>query len=82
MKRRLRKAAVRFNSLVVPRMVCSRPHREVDSASDHEAGLATAEYAVATIAAVGFAALLIVILKSDPIKQLLQDIFENALRVV
>lgn len=46
---------------------------------DGEAGMATAEYAIATIAAVGFGALLITILKSDMVRQLLEAIFQAAL---
>jgi len=44
-----------------------------------EAGLATAEYAIATIAAAGFAGLLIVILKSGAVKTMLTDIIHSAL---
>jgi signal transduction histidine kinase len=44
-------------------------------------GAATAEYVVATMAAVGFAGLLLVILKSDQIKQVLFDLVSNALTV-
>lgn len=46
-----------------------------------EAGLATAEYAVATIAAVGFAGLLIALLKSDFVSNLLQNIIGSALTI-
>ncbi len=48
---------------------------------DPEAGLATAEYAVATVAAVGFAGLLIVVLKSDTVRGLLESIISSALSV-
>lgn len=44
-----------------------------------EVGAATAEYVVATMAAVGFAALLVGILKSDQVKQLLFDMVTKAL---
>lgn len=44
-----------------------------------ELGLATAEYAIAMIAAAGFAGLLIVILKSGPVKELLAGIVKTAL---
>jgi len=44
-----------------------------------EQGLATAEYAIAMIAAAGFAGLLIVVLKSDPVRNLLSSIVETAL---
>ncbi|MFD6134215.1 DUF4244 domain-containing protein [Isoptericola sp. NPDC060257] len=48
---------------------------------DPEAGLATAEYAVATVAAVGFAGLLIAVLKSDTVRGLLETIISSALSV-
>jgi hypothetical protein len=53
----------------------------VDAAADPEAGLATAEYAIATIAAVGFAGLLIAVLKSDTVRGLLEGIISSALSV-
>ena len=46
-----------------------------------ESGLATAEYAVATIAAVGFAGLLIAVLKSDPVQQALAGLINTALSI-
>lgn len=42
-------------------------------------GAATAEYAVATLAAVGFAGLLVVILRSDEVRGMLTDIVRQAL---
>jgi hypothetical protein len=45
------------------------------------AGMATAEYAVGLIAAVGFAGLLIVIMKSPEMKALLFGIVKKALSV-
>lgn len=44
-------------------------------------GAATAEYVVATMAAVGFAGLLLVILRSSEVKQMLFDLVKNALAV-
>ncbi|MCZ2401798.1 DUF4244 domain-containing protein [Paenarthrobacter sp. Z7-10] len=44
-----------------------------------EAGMATAEYAIATLAAVGFAGLLVVILKSDEVRGFLLSIIRSAL---
>lgn len=44
-----------------------------------ESGAATAEYVVATMAAVGFAALLVSILKSEQVKLLLFDMVTKAL---
>ncbi len=48
---------------------------------DPEAGLATAEYAVATVAAVGFAGLLIAVLKSGTVRGLLENIISSALSI-
>jgi hypothetical protein len=42
-------------------------------------GSATAEYAIATMAAVGFAGLLVVILRSDAVRQMLTDLIHRAL---
>ncbi len=53
----------------------------VDPATDPEAGLATAEYAIATVAAVGFAGLLITVLKSDTVRGLLEGIISSALSI-
>ena len=44
-----------------------------------ESGMATAEYAIATLAAVGFAGLLVVILKSDEGRGFLLNIIRTAL---
>lgn len=44
-------------------------------------GAATAEYAIATIAAVGFASLLVVILKGDVVRGLLTDMITGALSI-
>ena len=44
-----------------------------------ERGAATAEYAVATMAAVGFAGLLVVILRGDEVRGILTDLVLNAL---
>jgi hypothetical protein len=49
---------------------------------DPERGAATAEYAIATVAAAGFAGLLAVVLKSSPIQNLLTDLISGALSFV
>lgn len=46
-----------------------------------EVGAATAEYVVATMAAVGFAGLLIVILRSDEVRGMLTDLVRRALSI-
>jgi hypothetical protein len=48
-------------------------------ASSGERGAATAEYAIATMAAVAFAGLLVVILQSDEVRQILTDLVRQAL---
>ena len=46
-----------------------------------EDGAATAEYVIATMAAVGFAGLLVVILRSDEVRAILTDMVQRALTV-
>ena len=46
-----------------------------------ERGAATAEYAIATMAAVGFAGLLVVIMQSDEVRGILTDLVRTALTV-
>ena len=47
---------------------------------DPEEGATTVEYAIGTIAAAGFAGLLIVILKSDAVRSALESVIQEALR--
>jgi len=53
--------------------------RALRPASDR--GAATAEYAIATMAAVGFAGLLVVIMRSDEVRGMLTDIIRTALSI-
>ncbi len=46
-----------------------------------DTGAATAEYAIATLAAVGFAGLLVAILRSDEVRGLLLDLVHRALSI-
>lgn len=46
-----------------------------------ERGAVTAEYAIATIAAVGFAALLVVVLRSDEVRGMLTALIRHALSI-
>ena len=46
-----------------------------------DSGAATAEYAIATMAAVGFAGLLVVILRSDEVRGILMELIRGALSV-
>ncbi|WP_243063402.1 DUF4244 domain-containing protein [Humibacter sp. RRB41] len=46
-----------------------------------DSGSATAEYAVATMAAVGFAGMLVLILRGDEVRGILTDLIRRALTV-
>lgn len=48
---------------------------------DDDLGAATAEYAIATLAAVGLAGLLVVILRSDEVRGMLTDLIRHALSI-
>jgi len=57
-----------------------RPMREkIRARLAREDGAATAEYAIATMAAVGFAGLLVAILRSDEVRGMLTDLVHRAL---
>jgi hypothetical protein len=58
-----------------------RPVRAILRRLTGERGAATAEYAVATMAAVGFAGLLVIILRGDEVRGILTDLVRNALTV-
>ncbi len=51
------------------------------SALDPEAGMATAEYAIATLAAAGLAGLLIAILKSETVRGLIEGVISSAFSI-
>jgi hypothetical protein len=57
-----------------------RPQAEADD-RESERGLATAEYAIATIAAAGFAGVLMVILKGGDVKSMLTSLVQSALSI-
>lgn len=59
------------------------PMRAVIARVKHssEAGMATAEYAIATLAAAGFAGLLLVIMRSDEVRAFLMNIISQALSI-
>lgn len=52
-----------------------------DRAPADDAGAATAEYAIATMAAVAFAGLLVVIMRSDEVRGILTELVRRALTV-
>ena len=55
------------------------PYKRREMNWKSEEGAATAEYAIATMAAVGFAGLLVVIMRSDEVKTILFDLVRSAL---
>lgn len=78
----------RRSTLTLPtdRSQCARPRRPAPlrrpplSLLDWaDSGAVTAEYAVATLAAVGFAGVLVVVLRSDEVRALLVDLVRGAL---
>jgi len=58
-----------------------RTIREVRRALRDDAGAATAEYAITIMAAVGFAGLLVAILRSSEVQGILTDLVHRALTV-
>ncbi|WP_312182096.1 DUF4244 domain-containing protein [Arthrobacter sp.] len=58
-----------------------RPRQRLAAAvqEDREAGMATAEYAIATLAAVAFAALLVAVLSSGDVREMLLALIRGAL---
>ncbi|MBD7919722.1 DUF4244 domain-containing protein [Cellulomonas sp. Sa3CUA2] len=75
-----RTAAARAAWRRTARRAASVPGR-LRGAREHldDAGMATAEYAIATLAAVGFAGVLVVVLKGNEVKGLLSGIVRQAL---
>lgn len=58
-----------------------RKQRSIGTVLGDESGAATAEYAIATMAAVAFAGMLVVIMRSDKIRDVLTGLVERALNV-
>ncbi|ROR82650.1 Protein of unknown function [Plantibacter flavus] len=65
--------------ITIGRRVEQRVTREARRVLQDERGSATAEYAVATMAAVGFAGLLVAILRGDEVRGILTDLIRRAL---
>ena len=70
-----------FPRPVVPRLTRRRAQRLFLPRDPDDAGAATAEYAIATMAAVAFAGLLVVIMRSDEVRGILTDLVRRALTV-
>ncbi|BDV31364.1 DUF4244 domain-containing protein [Microbacterium terricola] len=64
--------------MTLPRLTRRRAARLFRS---DDTGAATAEYAIATMAAVAFAGLLVVIMRSDEVRGILTDLVRRALTV-
>ncbi|WP_019181618.1 DUF4244 domain-containing protein [Microbacterium yannicii] len=67
----------------LPRLTRRRAERLFAGAihGGDDTGAATAEYAIATMAAVAFAGLLVVIMRSDEVRGILTDLVRRALTV-
>ena len=61
------------------RVRTSRRPRWLRRLSGSETGMATAEYAIATLAAVGFAGILVFIMRSDEVRGFLLNLIRTAL---
>lgn len=59
----------------------SQTFRAIHRAALDDSGAATAEYAITIMAAVGFAGLLVVILKSGEVQGILTDLVHRALTI-
>ena len=55
---------------------------QVLRADDREAGMATAEYAVATVAACGFSGILYKVITSDAVLELMKNVISRAFKLV
>jgi Protein of unknown function (DUF4244) len=65
-----------------PAAPAEKAERRWQDLTGSEAGMATAEYAIATLAAVAFAGLLVLILRSGEVRGLLMNLVELALTAV
>ena len=65
----------------LPTLTRRRAARLFADAYADDTGAATAEYAIATMAAVAFAGLLVVIMRSDEVRGILTDLIRRALTV-
>lgn len=61
--------------------MCQKRKLYADGLKNKDSGAVTAEYAVVIIAATGFAALLVAILKSDTVRKTLTNLVQKALKI-
>jgi hypothetical protein len=64
------------------RRTLSRTVSQVRPGADRERGMATAEYAVGTVAACGFAGVLYKVVTSTPIMNLIGQVIDHALHLL
>lgn len=62
-------------------LLCDFSDRFSKQLSKKDSGAITAEYAVVLSAATGFAALLIIVLKSESVRNMLNDLIKRALHI-
>lgn len=70
-----------MHRFVLPPLTARRAARLFAEANADDTGAATAEYAIATMAAVAFAGMLVVIMRSDEVRGILTDLVRRALTV-
>lgn len=79
--RRVRPGPVRRTRAAMAGAMAGLASRLTAAPERGDEGMATAEYAIATVAAAGFAGLLLAILRSDEVRGLLLGIVRSALSV-
>lgn len=79
-RRALRRGAAERSAPSAPSLPHLTSRRAAELFGD-ETGAATAEYAIATMAAVAFAGLLVIIMRSDEVRGILTDLVRRALTV-
>lgn len=80
MRRTIHAVADRFRAAFSTIAPLAAPRRAAMRLRLDEVGSATAEYAVATVAACGFGGILFKILTGDSVMKLLQQVITNALK--
>ncbi|MGN8551305.1 UNVERIFIED_CONTAM: DUF4244 domain-containing protein [Microbacterium sp. SLM126] len=70
-----------MHRFVLPSLTARRAARLFTDVNADDTGAATAEYAIATMAAVAFAGMLVVIMRSDEVRGILTDLVRRALTV-
>lgn len=76
-------SSMRISSLLLnaEESLCCATEKWYKQLKSKDSGAVTAEYAVVLIAATGFAALLVAVLKSDAVRNMLNDLVKRALHI-